>query len=87
MRYAIWIALAALLVLHQDFWFWDDRSVVLGFLPIGLAYHIGISLAAAALWWLATRVCWPDVQDHSAATGSGATGSAVTGAPAGEETR
>jgi hypothetical protein len=26
-------------LLHQDFWLWDDPTVLLGFLPIGLAYH------------------------------------------------
>ena len=28
-----------MLFLHQDSWAWDDQSLVLGFMPIGLAYH------------------------------------------------
>lgn len=53
------IVFSLLFLLHQDVWFWNDRTLVLGFLPIGLAYHIGFSLAAAALWWAATRWAWP----------------------------
>ena len=53
-RAAFWIALVALIILHHDWWFWNDPHVVLGFLPIGLAYHVLISLAAGALWaWAA----------------------------------
>jgi len=59
MKNAIWAALLLLLILHQDFWWWDDATLLFGFLPIGVAYHIGISLAAAFLWWLASRYCWP----------------------------
>ena len=47
-------------VLHQDFWWWDDaETLVLGFLPIGLAYHAGVSVAAGVLWAMAVRYCWP----------------------------
>jgi hypothetical protein len=49
-----------MMILHQDFWFWDDKSIVFGFLPIGLAYHIGFSLAAGALFAWAVRYCWPE---------------------------
>ena len=62
------IALLCLLaVLHQDFWFWDSIDpLVFGFIPIGLAYQIGVSLAAGVLWALAVYYCWPrdvDVPD------------------------
>ena len=55
------IAVAAVVlgVLHQDFWFWDDRTLVLGFLPIGLFYHLLFSLTAAGLWALAVKFAWP----------------------------
>ena len=59
---ARWIVVAgvvALAILHQDFWFWDDRTLVFGFLPIGLAYHALLSLAAAGVWALAVCVAWP----------------------------
>jgi len=48
-----------LVILHQDTWFWTDSRLVFGFMPIGLAWHAGLSLAAAATWWLATRIAWP----------------------------
>ena len=66
-------AIVLLAVLHQDFWFWDDRTLVFGFLPMGLAYHALYSIAAAALWFAAIRLAWPvhieqwadDVQESS----------------------
>ena len=48
-----------LFILHQDFWLWDSRRIVCGFLPIGLAYHLGFSFAAAAVWALALETLWP----------------------------
>jgi len=48
-----------LAVLHQDFWFWDDPTLVFGFLPIGLAYHAFYSLLAALVWYLAVKHAWP----------------------------
>lgn len=59
MKQVVWFLIVALLVLHQDFWWWDSGYLVLGFMPIGLFYHAGISLAAGVTWWLATKYCWP----------------------------
>jgi hypothetical protein len=42
----LWLGVLALVVLHHDFWWWDDPTLVFGFLPIGLAYHVGFSIAA-----------------------------------------
>lgn len=51
----VWIAVIVLLVLHQDFWFWDThKPLVFGFMPIGLAYHAGISILASVVWFFAT---------------------------------
>ena len=55
----IWTLFALLFLLHHDVWFWSDRSLVFGFLPVGLAWHIGFSIAAAALWALAIKIAWP----------------------------
>lgn len=56
--------IALLTIIHQDFWFWDSyEPLVFGFIPIGLAYHAGISLAAGILWFLAIRFCWPEGVD------------------------
>jgi hypothetical protein len=48
-----------LLILHQDNWFWTDSTLVFGFMPIGLAWHAGLSIAATATWLLATKIAWP----------------------------
>ena len=67
MRRFVWILLIALVVLHQDNWFWTDGRLILGIVPIGLFYHALISSAAAVTWYLATRFAWPDVDyDHAA---------------------
>lgn len=70
MRPLIWTLLILLTIAHQDFW-WraDHRTLVVGFLPVSLAYHIGISIAASILWGLACAYCWPcgvDVEDKDA---------------------
>jgi len=56
----VWLAVAVLFVLHQDFWWWNDRALVLGFLPIGLFYHSLYSIAAALIWALAGKFAWPE---------------------------
>ena len=48
-----------LAVIHQDFWWWDDETLVLGFLPMGLAFHALFSVGCAALGWLAIKIAWP----------------------------
>lgn len=48
-----------LAILHQDFWFWPDRTLVLGFMPIGLAYHTLFSLLAGCMWAWVVKVAWP----------------------------
>ena len=55
----IWAGVCLLIILRQDVWFWNDPALVLGILPIGLAWHVGISIAAALLWLTATRIAWP----------------------------
>lgn len=70
MKKLVYGLLILLAVVHQDFWWWDSIDpVVLGFIPIGLAYHAGVSVAAAVLWAMAVKYCWPsdvDVEDESA---------------------
>jgi len=68
MRTLIWILVVVLLIAHQDNFLWDDGTLVWGFMPIGLAYQVGISLAAAVVWFLATQFCWPTnlAEEHSA---------------------
>lgn len=54
-----WALVALLAVLHYDFWNWDNRSVVLGFLPTGLLFQALISVGAAVAWALVVRCAWP----------------------------
>lgn len=59
-RLLLGLAIAMLYVLHQDFWFWTTaRPLVLGFIPIGLAYHGLYCAASAVLMWALTRLAWP----------------------------
>ena len=48
-----------LIILHQDNWNWENRTLVFGFMPLGLFYHACISVAAAITWFLATKFAWP----------------------------
>lgn len=59
MQRVVWSLLALLVILHHDLWFWHDGRLVFGIVPVGLAYHVGISVTAGWVWWLATRYCWP----------------------------
>lgn len=58
-RRLIWALVIVLAILHQDFWLWDNQSLLLGFLPIGLGYHMLFSLLAGGLWLLALKIAWP----------------------------
>jgi hypothetical protein len=48
-----------LAILHQDFWNWDNASLVFGFMPMGLAYHALYTLVATAFWVVVIMVAWP----------------------------
>ena len=54
-----WSLVAALVLLQQVPWAWARTELVLGFIPFPLFYHVCISLACVALWWLGTRIAWP----------------------------
>jgi uncharacterized membrane protein len=64
MKVFLWILIAALVVAHQDFWNWNDGTLVLGFIPIGLAYHMGISAAAGIVWFMMVNLAWPKQLDE-----------------------
>ena len=66
------VLIAVLLaVLHQDFWNWDKDTLILGFMPIGLAYHAFYSVAAATLWFFAIKFAWPTELEEWAEGGEG----------------
>jgi hypothetical protein len=59
-RILLVLAVAALYLAHQDFWYWRTaRPLVFGFLPIGIAYHGLYCIVAALLMWVLTTVAWP----------------------------
>ncbi len=54
------VAVAALYLLHQDYWFWRTaHPLVFGFIPIGLFYHACFAVAASLLMWLLVTYAWP----------------------------
>lgn len=53
------IVFLVLVVLHQDFWNWDNANLVFGFMPVGLFYHACYSLTAALFWAIVMKVAWP----------------------------
>ena len=60
MFYVVWILVVVLAIVHQDFWNWDNRTLIFGFMPIGLLYHALFSVSCATLWALAIKFAWPD---------------------------
>ena len=63
-RFVRTLALLAMVVgvyaLHQDFWNWKRiEPLLFGFLPVGLAYHIAYSLAAALMMVALVKFAWP----------------------------
>ena len=71
-RTLVYALLFLLFILHQDFWLWDNGYLVLDFLPIGLAYHGGFSIASALVWYLVLKYDWPKYleEDQSSTSGS-----------------
>jgi uncharacterized oligopeptide transporter (OPT) family protein len=59
MKPVVYLLFLAMLILHQDSWQWDDQTLILGFMPVGLAYHAGFSLCCAILGGLAIKYIWP----------------------------
>ena len=54
-----WLILLLLVAAHHDFWFWKDASLIGGWMPVGLAWHIALSIVAAGFWLFAVRTAWP----------------------------
>ena len=59
MKYVVWSSIAVLVVIHQDIWNWDNDTLVFGFIPMTLAYHACISIAASVVWLIAATTAWP----------------------------
>ena len=57
-RWPLWIGIAVLYLLHNDFWLWRDGRIVAG-LPVGLVYHVAYCGVASLVMWLLVRHAWP----------------------------
>ena len=58
-RKLVWGFVVILAIAHFDFWAWDDRTLIAGFMPSGLAYQALISALAASAWFLVVKFAWP----------------------------
>jgi Protein of unknown function (DUF3311) len=54
---ALWVVV--LIALHQDIWFWKDKTLVFGLMPIGLLYHALFAVTASLTMWMLVKVAWP----------------------------
>ena len=64
MKIALTLLVVAFFVLHQDWWNWTDKTLVFGFLPIGLAYHGFYALLCTAMMAVLVRFLWPRELDE-----------------------
>ena len=63
-KITILIVFLILMVLHQDFWNWDNSDLVFGIMPVALAYHAAYSMVVATFWALVIRFAWPkDIEE------------------------
>ena len=61
----MWILFAVLVVLHHDWWFWNNGTLLFGFLPVGLGYQVLDNAARPRrLWGWAAFNAWPDHFDE-----------------------
>jgi hypothetical protein len=83
MRKTVWPLLAVLVILHHDFWFWDDPTLVFEWFPVGLLYHVGLSIVAAGFWLFAVRCAWPAylVEDAARSANDGSAAGEFAEAP------
>lgn len=73
-KWLLALLVLAVALLHQDFWLWRNKTLVFGFLPIGLAYHIGYTFLASATMAILVRYAWPahleEIEPESLAEGT-----------------
>ena len=64
-KFLIGLLILGVFLLHQDFWNWTRAEpLVLGFLPVGLAYHAAYCVLAAVAMWLLVKFAWPGALDR-----------------------
>ena len=55
----LYVAWVIIYLMHNDIWFWDNPSLVMG-IPIGLFYHIAYCFVASILLFLLIKHAWPE---------------------------
>ena len=64
MKNVVYALIVIMAIIHQDFWWWDNKTLVFGFMPLGLFYHALFSCMAAGVWALAIKLAWPsDIEE------------------------
>ncbi len=58
-RKVVFLLVLVVIILHQDFWLWTNKTLVFDFLPIGLVYHGLYTVLAAVTMWILVKVAWP----------------------------
>lgn len=71
MKYGLALFVLIVAALHHDWWNWTNKSLVLGFLPMGLAYHIGYALLASFTMLLLIKFAWPKHLEELESTDEG----------------
>ncbi len=59
MKRALAGGLVLVILLHQDFWLAKNATLLFGFLPAGLAYHMAYTGLAALAMAALVRWAWP----------------------------
>jgi len=59
-KYGLLILVSIVYLAHQDFWNWTKtKPFILGFLPVGLAYHAAYSIVACLTMAILVKYAWP----------------------------
>lgn len=59
MKWVLTLIVLVVIIVHHDIWNWKDRTLVFGFLPMGLAYHAFYSFLASVTMALLVKFAWP----------------------------
>ena len=67
-----WAFILFLGIVHWDFWYWSDKTLMFGFMPIGLLYQALISIGASLGWVMVIKFAWPTNVERWADAGGAA---------------
>ena len=63
-RWSLRLAIIVLYLLHNDFWLWDQPTLMLE-IPVGLLYHIGFCIVTSILMMMLVKYSWPHHLDSN----------------------